>query len=557
MVRFTINIILVSMLIVTTIYARSAVAYAQNDAFSAIPISKDGDLSALLTPPNGDLQSEIVSPKPDGVAITIYRDDLALITETRSIEIPAGRSKISFAGVNDLIIPQTAILREFGAINIERNFDFNLLSQSSLFEKSVGQKVYLTRTNPSTGEAFEQEAIIISAGRGVVMDIEGEIEVFDCSGLPEKITFDDIPPELRAEPTLSLEVSAEEAGVQNFTISYLASGFDWEADYILTLGEEGKADIAGWLTLRNETAISIQNAPTGVIAGNLQRLGETRSEETRAKVFYASCWPRGSTRRGAAAPDRFSPISRSRKQSEGTQVEFAVASIAESQADLIQVTAQKVQAEREDIGDYKLYFTPQPTTVAAYQSKQVLFLQKPDIDVTRIHVFERNDGFGKKDYTDYNNAILRYDIDNNKEGGLAEPLPAGNVRVMSKINDEDLSTFYLGEGEIRDLAVGLPVEVGIGRSPSVNMETTIISSKRTGIGKNRYRYMVEIAHKITNANAYQVLTEISQNREGYLKNLKVSNSSRTRDKKSAYPKWQWEISAYSASELTYMLEWTD
>ena len=323
------------------------------------------------------------------------------------------------------------------------------------------------------------------------------------------------------------------------------------------MGEEGKADIAGWLTLRNETAISIQNAPTGVIAGNLQRLGETRSEETRAKVFYASCWPRGSTKRGAAAPDRFSPISRSRKQSEGAQVEFAVASIAESQADLIQVTAQKVQAEREDIGDYKLYFTPQPTTVAAYQSKQVLFLQKPDIDVTRIHVFERNDGFGKKDYTDYNNAILRYDIDNNKEGGLAEPLPAGNIRVMSKINDEDLSTFYLGEGEIRDLAVGLPVEVGIGRSPSVNMETTIISSKRTGIGKNRYRYMVEIAHKITNANAYQVLTEISQNREGYLKNLKVSNSSRTRDKKSAYPKWQWEISAYSASELTYMLEWTD
>ena len=65
-----------------------------------------------------------VSPAPAGMAVTIYRDDLALISEKRVIDLPAGRSTIEFAGVNDRMIPQSAILQEFGAITIERNFDF-------------------------------------------------------------------------------------------------------------------------------------------------------------------------------------------------------------------------------------------------------------------------------------------------------------------------------------------------------------------------------------------------------------------------------------------------
>ncbi|MEO0851570.1 MAG: hypothetical protein AAFY04_09200, partial [Pseudomonadota bacterium] len=139
------------------------------------------------------------------MALTIYRDDLAFVTETRTVMVPAGRSTISFEGVSDLMIPQTALLREFGAVTIERNFDYDLLSQGSLMQAHVGKDITLVRTNPATGDAQTVIGTLISARRGAVIDIDGAIEVFDCSGLLEKITFEQVPENLIDKPTLSLE----------------------------------------------------------------------------------------------------------------------------------------------------------------------------------------------------------------------------------------------------------------------------------------------------------------------------------------------------------------
>ena len=163
---------------------------------------------------------------------------------------------IAFEGVNDRMIPQSAILQEFGAITIERNFDFDLMSPAAFFEKSVGEKVLLTRTNTATGRVTQQEATVVSGGRGVILDIDGQFEAYQCSGLPESIDFYSIPENLKPKPTLSIDVSAETAGPQEMTISYLASGFEWQADYVLSLKDNNKADLLGWLTVTNGTSIS-------------------------------------------------------------------------------------------------------------------------------------------------------------------------------------------------------------------------------------------------------------------------------------------------------------
>ena len=63
------------------------------------------------------MAADVVSPKPDAVAVTIYRDrpmttqalaalgdddthGLALVVETRTIDLPAGRSRLRFEGVD-------------------------------------------------------------------------------------------------------------------------------------------------------------------------------------------------------------------------------------------------------------------------------------------------------------------------------------------------------------------------------------------------------------------------------------------------------------------------
>ena len=64
----------------------------------------------------------VTSEGPEGQSIALY-GDLAFITETRVVDLPAGRSKIVLQGVNRQMVPQTAILRSFEGMTVERNFD--------------------------------------------------------------------------------------------------------------------------------------------------------------------------------------------------------------------------------------------------------------------------------------------------------------------------------------------------------------------------------------------------------------------------------------------------
>ena len=502
-------------------------------------------------------QEVILSQAAEQIALTIYRDNLVMVSEKRRVNLPAGRSTVSFTGVSDLIIPQTAILRDFSAIRLERNFNYDLLSQKRLLEKSIGKEVILARTSPVTGRTEEVRATVLSAGNGVILDVNGRIETFDCSGLPEKITFDDIPTGLRAKPTLSVEISTNEAGPQEMTLSYLASGFDWSADYILSLDpSESKAQLSGWLTLENSSTLQATRAPTAIIAGDLQRLWETRAEPQYAEGFSATCWPRGSTKTGIAFSDDRVEAFADRAVPAPMMMRGAMAF---EKADEVVVTGSRLRrAEREDLADYKLYRTPEPTDINAYQTKQVLFLNKSNIDVTRVHVFALDpDDIDVKNWdTDIISfAQLRYDIDNSKEGNLGEPLPEGTVRVM--LPGPEGTPFFLGEGYVRDLAVDLPVEVSVAESSSVTQISRLVSENRrkNRDGSERVRKVVE--QRIANANPYSVIVELTQDRDGYYAPVSVSQSSIRWNNKDGYPKAKLTIPANSAQTIQYAIQYNE
>ncbi|HET9352465.1 MAG TPA: DUF4140 domain-containing protein, partial [Sphingomicrobium sp.] len=71
-------------------------------------------------------QQLVVSPAPDAVAVTVYRDrdrseadsmgsewlgGYALITETRTVELQPGTNEIRFEGVAGTIMPASVIIR--------------------------------------------------------------------------------------------------------------------------------------------------------------------------------------------------------------------------------------------------------------------------------------------------------------------------------------------------------------------------------------------------------------------------------------------------------------
>ena len=520
----------------------------------------NGIVFAVLLASSAQAQetTTVVSEAPASLAITIYRDDLALITEKRIIDLPAGRSKIEFAGVSDQMISQTALLQEFGAITLERNFDFDLLTQAALFENIVGKDIVVTRTNPK-GKITEKKAKVISAKQGVLVEIDGNIEAFKCAGMPERAGFYDIPSNLKPKPTLSLEVSATKAGPQELTISYLASGFGWQADYLVTLDgapdKKGKvsARLAGWLTLTNGTAVSFVDAPTAIIAGDLRRLAGTRVEPSRPKYFSSFCWPTGSTKTGT-----YKDLSRREAKERAQAAPMMMSMAAEAESDTIVVTGSrmkladmKTDAEREDFGDYKLYRIPNPTTVAANQVKQVRFLNKDKVDLQRFHVFdlyEPESLGGENPHA----ATVEYHIDNSRKGKLGEPLPQGTFRVMTKTPMG--RTFFLGEDYQNDLAVDLPVEIGVSQANDVTMMTTTISATETRGRKGNYIYTRKMKYEFANANGAPVQVKLTLGKDSDTV-FNIDKQSMRRDKTEDIPTWFVTLPAETRKTLTMTVRW--
>lgn len=437
-------------------------------------------LALLILPGAAGAQVAVVSDAPQKVAVTIYRDGpmeterlryvqpqegLALVTETRRLDLPAGRSVVKFRGVAERIIPQTATLEGLKAQVLERNADYDLLSPAALMIKSVGRTVRIVRTDPATGRVTERPAVVRAAGDGIVLEIDGKLEALGCAGLPERIVFDDVPPSLAAEPTFSMVVESETGGPQDVRLSYLATGLSWSADYVATMSADGRsADLFGWITLANMSGTRFGDAPTDVVAGDLSRDEGTRPIEPPQAFAPRACWASGpppELLNDAAGPFPAPP---------------PMAVERRAAVEEIVVTGM---ARQSDLGDYKLYSLPEATSIAARQIKQVAFLHQPKVAVQRVYAFE----YAGESEPDRSPRILLR-LDNRAAEGLGKPLPAGSVAVMERAADG--AAILAGEDRLkRDLAVGLKGDLEIGRAIDVTITPRVVEEKDVGDHERR------------------------------------------------------------------------
>ena len=148
-------------------------------------------------------EQRVISPRADAVSVTIYRDLFAMITETRIVDLPAGPVTLQFDGVVETLIPQSAVITGAGRSLAESNYDFERLTPANLLRHHIGKSVTLMRTNRSTGKVRQVAATVVAANaEGVVFRTVDGNEALACSGLPEQLTFSEIPGELNSTPSL-------------------------------------------------------------------------------------------------------------------------------------------------------------------------------------------------------------------------------------------------------------------------------------------------------------------------------------------------------------------
>lgn len=515
-------------------------------------------------------QTESLSARPDGATVVIYRDQpvdtvqlmaqsrqswnrldrqgLALIVETRTVDLPAGEGIIRFRGLATGVVPQSAVLEGLPAHVVERNADFDLLSPASLMEKSIGEVVRVVRTNPATGEQVEKAAVIRAGAQGTVLEIDGRFEALDCSGQTERVVFDRVPEGLGDQPTLSVRTRAERAGRHTVTLAYLTTGLQWSADYVARLDPtDGTLDLTGWVTLANFGGTGFPDAPVQVVAGTLRKDAGTVPVEPLVRYQQNQCWPQGTTTFGSGqfagyggAPPPPPPPAPPR---------LAVMEAADVVVTGSRMARAPKLAEQGELGDYKIYTLPEPTTVAARQTKQVRFLEREGVAYERVY----RGGVLNPDDESRPTAIVMK-LRNEEGAGLGVALPGGSVAVMQP--DGAGGVLLAGQDRFEDKGVGLPVRLAFGESPDVRVQTRLVksgSSTRGTVTTER----TEVETTVTNARSEPVTVELVA-AAAMQRGFRIrSQSVRSRVDDTGYLVWTLSVPANGAATLTAAWTTTD
>lgn len=410
----------------------------------------------LLSPvPLAAQQPPAVAASAQGdLAITIYNNDVALVQDVRQLTLANGRVRQSFPDVSAAIRPETVSLGVPDAAIVEQNFDYDLLSPSSLMQKAVGETITLARTNPATGAETRERARVLAVNGGVVIEVGGHVEVLRDDGLPVRAVFDRVPESLRARPTLSVTLASSRAGPRPATLSYLTRGLGWSADYVALFDDRsGTVDVQGWVTLRNTSGTTFSNAKTLLVAGEVGNADDNGGN-------YAPR-PRRITR---ATP--------------GTE-----------------------SASREQLGDFYLYPLAERTTIADKQTKQVSFLDAKGVAASAGYRFE-NGWLGSSDEPRSAQSVLRFA--NSGAAGMGDALPAGVVRVY--VRDARGQPQFTGENRIEHTPQGSTIALPTGDAFDVKVQPTTVS--RTRAGNDRWR--TAMRYRLTNARSRPVTVELVQ-----------------------------------------------
>jgi hypothetical protein len=369
---------------------------------------------------NGAALAQNAAPSQGDVAVTIYNNNLALVQDVRQVTLPAGRSRQELPAVSAQIRPETVTLSGEGFGIIEQNFDYDLLSPGALMQKAVGQTVTLLRTNPATGAETRERALVLAANGGVVLKIGERIEVLRDDGLPVRVIFDAIPPNLRASPTLSVTLDAQRAGPRPLTLSYLTPGLGWSSDYVALFDEKaGKMDVQGWITLTNNTGTTFSNARALLVAGAVGQAQQYGGYNGGRQMR-----PRGNT--------------------PGTE------------------------SGGQQLGDLHVYPIEGRTTIANAQTKQVSFLDASGVPARKGYEY-RNGWLSNNSEAVSAASILKFS--NAKAAGIGEALPAGTVRVYMR--DSQGQAQFIGESQIPHTPGGSSLALRTGNAFDVKVQSVL------------------------------------------------------------------------------------
>ena len=389
-------------------------------------------------------------------ALTIYNQNFFVAREYVPLDLTAGVNRAEYAGIASHLEPDSVILRDPNgrALQVlEQNYRNDPISQELLLSFYEGKTIdFLLPTNqiikgkvvrsgyiPSTyyAQNYQQPSYTQP-----IIEVDGVLRF----GLPGQPLFPALSGDSILKPTLSWLLQTNDPGKFDAEISYVASGMSWQADYNLVVSDNPKSktdllDMVGWITMRNQSGKTFENASIKLMAGDVNKI----QEGTVAGRMYA----------------------------------------AEAKAMMNDAAAPVVREKSFD--EFHLYSLARPTTLRDQETKQVEFVSSTGIHASRLFIY---DGAQVQQYGYYNMEQIRQDqgygtqsnpkvwvmeeFKNSELNHLGIALPKGKLRFYRRDTDGHLE--FVGENVIDHTAKDETIRVFTGNSFDVVGER-----KRTNI----------------------------------------------------------------------------
>ncbi len=428
----------------------------------------------------------------DDTAITVTNSNLALVRETRQLQMTQGAHSFNLVDIPTSIQPSSVLIESRGNSFsvLEQNYEYDLVSATKVLEKSLNQQIRLLR--PKAGE-LRGELISVSSQYLMVLDQNKQLQI-----VPRGDDLQIMLPEYAGtsggfitRPTLVWQVNAKRGGRHDATITYLTGGMNWNADYTGRLSaDEKELLLAGWVTVENNSGKTFKDARLKLMAGDLHLIKSGRRNRPAAK-----------------------------------------------QNEVFEFYSAKPAFSEKTFFEYHLYSLDRKTTLANNQVKQIQLFPEIRTPVNKKYIVDSNKS---------NDVNVVLSLKNSKKNHLGFPLPGGKIRLY-KADGKDME--FIGEDAIKHTPEKEDLNIKAGRAFDVVSERRVIKTERPS--KRSRRQTVEYtlrSHKKSN-----VEVEIIEHLNAYQQNKLLSSTIQVSKKQA--DRFTFKVPLRAESEYTLTIEY--
>ncbi|MGH7564217.1 MAG: DUF4139 domain-containing protein [Gemmatimonadota bacterium] len=406
-----------------------------------LPITALWTAAFSAPPETAHGQTRVTPAERTSLGVTVY-SGFAQIRDTRPV---AGEGEILWTGFPSSIDPGTILLTRDGervtpdVLGVRSG---SAIEPRALYAAHLGQPVVLVAEDGREIPAeIVSEAPVFRAGDRLILDWQGHVE---------------LPTDGAGPIGRGIRWRAAGPGEGPLTMSYLADGLAWSADYTAIFDEGGPIELTGSVTIENRTDLAYPDARIQLVAGDVRR-------------------------GGAGAP----------------QPRFAMAEARVADAAPV--------PEREALGDVHLYTLPEPVTLGAEETVRTPLFQDATVDVEREYVLRGQRFWYQSEHPGFpprENPEVWLHFRNQGLAGAGEPLPAGILHVYRR--DEGGALQFAGDGSIPDTPDGERIDVVIGSAFDLVAERVQTDFRRLDQNTHESAWRITIRNRSTEDRTVQV-----------------------------------------------------